>query len=94
MAELVDAFDSKSNFHGSAGSSPARGTIAAEPAIGVGKLLAPDTWATRNIVYSLEAVALMAFGLSWMTQGRVAVRLLADSRDLSDERIAQAAEAM
>ncbi|MFU7528971.1 hypothetical protein [Qipengyuania sp. ASV99] len=57
-------------------------------AIGVGDLVFGDWWNARSMTFWMEAVILAAFGISWLTQGRV-LDPLSDPRDRQDAAIAK-----
>ena len=60
-------------------------------AITIGDLFFPD-WSVRNrLTYWAETVALVAFGISWIVQGRASGMLMQDPRDRMDEIQAEAA---
>lgn len=61
-------------------------------AIGIGETIDPD-WATRiRLTYWGETIALVAFGVSWLVQGRAFGTLAQDPRDQLDEAVAEASE--
>ncbi|MGB3806744.1 MAG: hypothetical protein WA936_06065 [Erythrobacter sp.] len=64
----------------------AAGTIA----ILVGNLLAGEWWSANNMTFWMEAMILIAFGISWMTQGRALARF-ADPQDRADAAMVRAA---
>ena len=57
-------------------------------AIGIGDQIFGTWWNARNMTFWAEAVILGAFGVSWMTQGRVFAPL-ADPRDHADKAVAK-----
>lgn len=59
-------------------------------AIGVGGQFGPDWWWRSHATFWLEALILAAFGISWLTQGRVFGPALKDPRDKRDEAIVAA----
>lgn len=63
--------------------------LAAIAAIAIGDLFFPE-WSTRNrLTYWAETVALVAFGISWIVQGRASGLLMQDPRDRMDEMRAE-----
>lgn len=62
-------------------------------AIPLGGLLAGDTAETYRITFWAETVALTAFGISWLVQGRASSTILMDVRDRRDKAIAKGEEA-
>lgn len=71
----------------------ASGVTIALSAIGIaiGGQFGPDWWWESYATFWLEALILAAFGVSWLTQGRVLGPAIKDPRDKSDEAIAEAA---
>ncbi len=57
-------------------------------AIAIGDLLFGDLWNARNLTFWAEALILSAFGISWLTQGRV-VAPLSDPQDHADAKLAR-----
>ena len=53
-------------------------------AIAAGDLLAGDGWRGNNLTFWMEALALGAFGTSWMVQGRAVPQQLRDPEDQAD----------
>lgn len=60
--------------------------------IGLGSYLMPELSQKYRVTYWAEAVALIAFGISWLVQGRASGTLLMDRRDLRDRLEAEARE--
>lgn len=61
-------------------------------AIAIGMFAFGDEWKALKLTFWAEAVALLAFGVSWMTHGRVFMRLTADPQDFKDRAVAHAVE--
>lgn len=63
--------------------------VLALAAVGVGEKVDPE-WATQvRLTYWGETIALVAFGVSWLIQGRVFGTVAQDPRDQLDEAIAE-----
>lgn len=58
--------------------------------IGIGGQFGPDWWWRSYATFWLEALILAAFGISWLTQGRVFGPALKDPRDKRDEALVAA----
>ncbi len=66
--------------------------VASMAAIAIG-LAADQDWAnTLRLVFWSETVALFAFGVSWMTQGRLSGKILMDPGDIRDRKVAHKSE--
>ena len=52
--------------------------------IAIGDQLFGEFWRARNLTFWMEALALGAFGVSWLTQGRAIPGPLRDPRDYAD----------
>lgn len=58
--------------------------VIATLSIAAGDLLLGDSWRAHNLTYWMEALALAAFGTSWMVQGRAVPSQLRDPEDQAD----------
>ena len=56
--------------------------------IAAGNELFPEWAKAHRVTYWAEAVALVAFGVSWLVQGRVSGKLMRDPRDRVDTQVA------
>ncbi len=63
-------------------------------AIPLGGFLADDLAQTYRITFWAETVALTAFGISWLVQGRASSHILMDVRDRRDKAIAKGEQAV
>ncbi|WP_340587848.1 hypothetical protein [Erythrobacter alti] len=66
--------------------------LAAMAAIGIGLAVDQDRASAFRLVFWGETLALFAFGVSWMTQGRLSGTILMDPADIRDRNIAHKRE--